>query len=83
VQLIRLGGSERYLPGSLVGRIRRTEKVMVSRSSHAKLAVALLVPVLWATGSAVQALWMTPVIIFVLWIALQFRLGYRRRHRGA
>jgi O-antigen ligase len=60
------------------------EKVMVDRSSHVKLAVAvgLLVLVLWATGSAVRALWMMPVIIFVLWIAIQLRLGYRRRHHG-
>jgi hypothetical protein len=61
------------------------EKVMVDRSSHVKLAVAvsLLVVVLWATGSAVQALWMTPVVIFGLWIAIQLGLGYRRRHHGA
>jgi O-antigen ligase len=60
------------------------ENVMVSRSSHVKLAVAvaLLVLVLWATGSAVQSLWVTPVIIVVLWIAIQLRLGYRRRHHG-
>jgi O-antigen ligase len=41
------------------------------------VAVALLVLVLWATGSAVQSLWMTPVIIFVLWIAIQLWLGSR------
>ena len=56
------------------------EKVMASTSSHFKLAVAvaLLVLVLWATGSAVQSLWVTPVIIVVLWIAIQLGLGYRR-----
>ena len=61
------------------------EKVMVERSSHVKLAVAvaLLVLVLWATGSAVRALWVTPVIIFGLWIAIQLGLGYHRRRRGA
>jgi hypothetical protein len=61
------------------------EKVMVHRSSHFKLAaaVALLVLVLWATGSAVQSLWMTPVIIVMLWIAIQLGLGYRRQHYGA
>ena len=61
------------------------EKVMASRSSHVKLAVAVavLVVVLWATGSAVQTLWVTPVIIFVLWTAIQLGLGYHRRHHGA
>jgi O-antigen ligase len=61
------------------------EKVMVDRSSHVKLAVAvaLLVLVLWATGSAVRSLWMTPVIVFGLWIAIQLGLGYHRRRRGA
>jgi hypothetical protein len=50
---------------------------MVSRSSHVKLvmAAALLVLVLWAAGSAVQSLWMTPVIIVVLRVAIQLRLG--------
>lgn len=58
---------------------------MVERSSHVKLAlaVALLVLVLWATGSAVRALWMTPVIIFGLWIAIQLGLSYHRRRHGA
>jgi hypothetical protein len=61
------------------------EKVMASRSSHVKLAVAvaLLVLVLWATGSAVQSLWITPVLIVALWIAIQLGLGYRHRHHGA
>jgi hypothetical protein len=47
------------------------------RRPHFKLAVAAasLVLVLWAAGSAVQSLWITPVIIFVLWIAIQ--LGWR------
>jgi hypothetical protein len=61
------------------------EKVMVRRSTHFKLAVAvaLLVMVLWATGSAVQSLWITPVIIIVLWIAIQLGLGYHHRHHSA
>jgi hypothetical protein len=61
------------------------EKVMASRSSHVKLAVAvaLLVVVLWATGSAIQSLSVTPVIIVVLWTAIQLGIGYRRRHHGA
>jgi hypothetical protein len=58
------------------------ENVMVRRSSHVKLAlaVAALVLVLWATGSPLPSLWITPVIIVVLWIAIQFGLGYRHRH---
>jgi len=60
------------------------EKVMVRRSSSFKLAVAVaaLVLVLWATGSAVQSLWITPVIIVVAWIAIQFGLRYRHRRGG-
>ena len=60
------------------------EKVMASRSLHIKLAVAvaLLVLVLWATGSEVQSLWITPVIIVVAWIAIQFGLRYRHRHHA-
>jgi hypothetical protein len=61
------------------------EKVMVNRSSQFKLAVAvaLLVLVLRATGSAVQSLWITPLVIVVLWIAIQLGLGYRHRRHGA
>ena len=61
------------------------EKVMVSRSSFFKLAVAVvaLVLVMWATGSSLPSLWITPVIILVLWIAIQLGLGYRHRHHGA
>ena len=61
------------------------EKVMADRSSHVKLALAVmaLVLVLWATGSPLPSLWITPVIIVVLWIAIQFGLGYRHRHHGA
>jgi hypothetical protein len=61
------------------------EKVKVKRSTLFKLTVAVgaLVLVLWATGSSLPSLWITPVIIFVLWIAIQFGLGYRHRHHGA
>jgi hypothetical protein len=61
------------------------EKVMVKRSTLLKLTVAVgaLVLVLWATGSSLPSLWITPVIIFVLWIAIQSGLGYRHRHHGA
>jgi len=58
---------------------------MVYTSSHVKLAlaVAALVLVLWATGSPLPSLWITPVVVAVLWTAIQFGLGYRHRHHGA
>jgi hypothetical protein len=61
------------------------ENVMVRRSSHVKLALAVvaLVLVLWVTGSSLPSLWITPLIIVVLWIAIQSGLGYRHRHHGA
>ena len=61
------------------------EKLMVNRSSGLKLvlAVAALVLVLWATSSPLPSLWLTPVIIFVLWIAIQLGRVYRHRHRAA
>jgi hypothetical protein len=61
------------------------EKVMAHRSSPVKqaLAVVALVLVLWAIGSPFPSLWLTPVIIVVLWIAIQLGLGYRHRHHGA
>jgi hypothetical protein len=63
------------------------EKVMVKRRNTVTLAVAVavvaLVLVLWATGSSLPSLWLTPVIIFALWIAIQIGLGYRHRHGGA
>ena len=61
------------------------EKVLVTRSSHVKLALAalVLVLVLWVSGSPVQSLWITPAIIAVLWIAIQIGLGYRARHHAA
>ena len=61
------------------------EKVMVKRSRHFKVAVAVavLVLVLWASGSPVQSLWLTPVIVFVLWVAIQLVWGYHDRHHAA
>lgn len=61
------------------------EKVMVNRSQHFKVTVAAAVAVLvlWASGSPVQSLWLTPVIIFVLWVAIQLGLGYHHRHHAA
>jgi hypothetical protein len=58
---------------------------MTDRSSHVKLSLAVvaLVLVLWATGSPLPSLWITPVIIVLLWIAIQLGLGYRHRHHGA
>jgi hypothetical protein len=35
------------------------------------------------SGSSIQALWITPVIIIVVWIAIQLGLGYRHRHHSA
>jgi hypothetical protein len=60
------------------------DKVMATRRPHFKLAmaVAMLVLVLWATGSAIQSLWITPLIIFILWVAIQSGLGYRHRRHG-
>lgn len=61
------------------------EKVMVNRSQHFKVAVAVavLILVLWASGSPVQSLWLTPLIVFVLWIAIQLGLSYHNRHHAA
>ncbi len=61
------------------------EKVMVKRSSLFKLAlpVAALVLVLWTSGTSLQSLWMTPVIIFVLWVANQFGTRYFHRRHAA
>jgi len=65
--------------------MNRIEKVMINRSSHVKLALAVivLVLVLWAAGSPIEALWITPVLIIVGWLALQLVLRYRHRHRAA
>ena len=59
------------------------EKVMVRRSQHFKVAVAALILVLWASGSPVQSLGLTLVIVFVLWIAIQLGWGYHHRYRAA
>jgi hypothetical protein len=62
-----------------------TEKVTIRRSQHFKVAVAVavLMLVLWASGSPAQSLWLTPVIIFVLWVAIQLGRGYHDRHHAA
>lgn len=61
------------------------EKVMAPRSMNLKLAVAVvaLVLVLWATGSSLPSLWITPLIIFALWTAIRLGRGYRHRHHAA
>jgi O-antigen ligase len=58
------------------------EHVLVKRSSHVKLAlaVAALVLVLWLSGSAIQSLWIAPAGILVLWMVIQMGLRYRHRH---
>jgi O-antigen ligase len=63
--------------------VNAIEQVMVKRSSHFKLALAViaLVLVLWATGSSTQSLWLTPVIIVAGWIALRLGLRYREARR--
>ena len=60
------------------------EKVMVNRSQHVKVAVAVavLMLVLWAPGSPVQSLWLTPVIVLVLCITIQLGWGCLHRHRA-
>jgi hypothetical protein len=63
--------------------VNQIENLMVQRSSQFKLAVAVvaLVLVLWVSGSSLESLWMTPVIIFVLWVTIQLGFGYlHRRH---
>jgi hypothetical protein len=47
------------------------------------VAVALLVVVLWLSGSPIQSLWMTPVIILTVWIGIQVALWSRGRHHHA
>ena len=32
---------------------------------------------------SIQSLWITPVLIFVPWIAIHLGLGYRHRHHAA
>jgi hypothetical protein len=61
------------------------EKVMTKRSTHFKvaLAVAVLVLVLWLTGSSLQSLWVTPMVVIALWIAVQSGMRYRHNSRHA
>jgi hypothetical protein len=58
------------------------EKVMVSRSTPftVALAVVALVLVLWATGSSFGSIWPIPIIVFVLWVAIQMFLRLRHAH---
>jgi uncharacterized membrane protein YfcA len=57
------------------------ERVLAPRSSLFKLtlASAALVLVLWATGSSLASLWITPVVILGFWIAMQIGLHYSHR----
>lgn len=66
-------------------KLNPIEKVMIARSTTFKLtvAVALLVVVLWLSGSPIQSLWMTPVIILTVWIGIQVALWSRGRHHHA
>ena len=65
------------------------EQVMVKVSARTKLAAAavvaalVLVLVLWVSGASIQSLWITPLIIVALWIAIKLGLGYRHRHHAA
>ncbi len=61
------------------------EKVMTKRSAPFKVALAVvaLVLVLWANGSTLGSIWMIPVIVFVLWSAIQMTLRVRHGHRSA
>jgi O-antigen ligase len=65
--------------------MHRIEKVMTKRATTFKVAVAVvaLLLVLWATGSTIGSIWMIPVIVFVLWIAIQLALRFNHRHSGA
>jgi membrane protein YdbS with pleckstrin-like domain len=58
------------------------EKVMTKRSTEVKLvlAVAVLVILLAAIVTSIGSLWLIPLIVVVLWIAVQQGLRYRH-HR--
>jgi hypothetical protein len=60
------------------------ETVMTRRSTEVKvvLAVAVLVNLLLATGSSIGSPWLIPVIVVVLWIAVQQGLRYRHNRSG-
>jgi hypothetical protein len=60
------------------------EKVMTKRSMKFKvvLAVAVLVVLLLAMGSSAGSVWPIPVIVVILWIALEQGLRYRH-HRAS
>lgn len=60
-----------------------SEKPMTKGRSHFKvaLAVAVLVLVLWLTGSSFLTFWVTAMVVLVLWVAL--RSGIRRKPLSA
>jgi hypothetical protein len=39
--------------------------------------------ILWATGSTIGSIWLIPVIVLILWIAIQVALRLRHSHGGA
>jgi hypothetical protein len=57
------------------------EKVMTNRSTPFKVALAVvaLLLVLWGTGSSLSSIWPIPVIVLVLWVAIQMALRTRNR----
>jgi O-antigen ligase len=61
------------------------EKMMTKRSTSLKVGVALvaLLLILWATGSTIGSIWLIPVIVLILWIAIQVALRLRHSHGGA
>lgn len=60
------------------------ERVMTKRSTHFEvvLAVAVLVLVLWTTGSSGQSLWVTPLVVLVLWVAVQSAIRRYQQRRA-
>jgi O-antigen ligase len=61
------------------------EKMMTKRSTLLKVGLALvtLLLILWATGSTIGSIWLIPVIVLILWIAIQVALRLRHSHGGA
>jgi hypothetical protein len=61
------------------------QRLLAPRSSLFKLALALaaLVLVLWAVGSSLASLWITPVVVLGFWIAMQTGRRYAHRRHGA
>jgi O-antigen ligase len=61
------------------------EKVMTKRSMSFKVALAVvaLLVILWATGASLGSIWLIPVIVLVLWIAIQLALRAHHSRRDA